>query len=133
MMTLPVLTTGTSYVTANAKAVLQMTRASIQTIRSNREELVRRQLKVCMEEKEPIGFSLFNLYFRFAQRPKYSSVKDAMENSEEIHYAASNGWGDLMVCEKLEALATWLIEESGYPESQQVIHLSCNDFQSIKK
>jgi lysophospholipase L1-like esterase len=129
MSILPVYANGGTYVTVKARDVVTMAHNAIAEIENNRTRAVREQLKECMEEECVHRIPLLGV--PFYRHKRYPTVDLALEYAPEIQQAKNNGWGDLATCEGLKEMALWLINESGYPEELQVMHITLNDFRAL--
>ena len=130
MPIMPVYANGGTYITVKARDVVNMAHNAIAEIENKRSVAVREQLKKCMEEECVHRTPLLGI--PFYRHKRYPTVGHALKYAPEVQQAKFTGWGDLGTCEGLKEMALWLINESGYPEELQVMHLSLNDFRALK-
>ncbi len=126
----PVLANGGTYIKVKARDVVSMAHSAIAEIESKRAVTVRETLKECMEEECVHRIPLLDIpYYR---HKRYPNTDIALQYAPEIQHAKVGGWGDMMVCKGLKEMALWVMHESGYPEEDQVLNLSLNDFRALK-
>lgn len=128
-MMLPTLTNGTSYITMSARDVHRLAHNSIAQIEASQQQAVMAAAKECLKEECVHRIPVLGIpYYR---HKRYPTVGIAIEHAPEVQSAKHSGWGDRMVCEKLKKTSEWLINDSGYPEDKQTIHVSVNDFYAL--
>ena len=126
---LPVITNGTSTVTIPARQLATMAKTSMLSIEAGRESAVRKLLKECMEEECVYRIPILGIPYH--RHKRYPNTDIAMRFAPEIQHAQANGWGDYRTCEQLLKLAEWMVQESGFPEEQQVANVTLNDFSAL--
>lgn len=126
---LPAYAVGGTYITVKARDVVTMAHNAIAEIENNRTIAVREQLKECMEEECVHRIPLLGI--PFYRHKRYPTAEHALKYAPEIQHAKLKGWGDLATCEGLKEMALWLINDSGYPEELQVMHITLNDFRAL--
>ena len=128
-MMLPTLTNGTSYVAISARDVLRLAHNSIAQIESSQQRAALAAAKECLEEE--CVHRIPGIGIPYYRHKRYPTMSIAMKHAPEVQSAKHSGWGDHMVCEKLKKISEWLINDSGYPEDKQIIHISANDFYAL--
>ena len=128
-MMLPTLTNGTSHITMSARDVHRLAHNAIAQIEASQRQAAMAAAKECLEEECVHRIPVLGVpYYRHT---RYPPVSVAREYAPEVQSAKRSGWGDHMACEKLKKISEWLINDSGYPEDKQIIHVSVNDFYAL--
>lgn len=128
-MMLPTLTNGTSHIAMSARDVHRLAHNAIAQIEASQQQAALAAAKECLEEECVHRIPVLGIpYYR---HKRYPTVSIAMEHAPEVQSAKHSGWGDRMICEKLKKISEWLINDSGYPEDKQTIHISVNDFYAL--
>ena len=123
----PVTVVCASYISVKAADVVNMGKTALNTIQSVRTTAVEAAMRAAAEE--PCVHRI--LGFKVMQHNKYPTAEIAMEHCPEVKEAKGLGWGGEIIVKTLMAQATWLIEESGYPENAQVMQVSAQDFRAL--
>ena len=127
---MPVLANGGTVIRIHANEVRILAHNAVIEIENHRRNAVSLALKLCMEEECVHRIPLLGLVFH--RHKRYPSTSIAMRYAPEIHMAKQHGWGDHDVCKRLQQMADWLIDESGYPPEEQYLNVTLNDFRSLK-